>query len=101
MLKLLPEYTDGYYSLKYDIHLMESIGMKKEKNNKYPAKKIFCPITYACIDSSGRVVKERMGVGIGISQKSIMIEANSVIASQNILLSYVAVLVQPYFALPK
>ena len=68
---------------------MERIEMNQEEPRKYPRINIFCPITYACIDSNGRVVKERMAVGIGISQKDIIIEATSVIASKNIILSYV------------
>jgi hypothetical protein len=68
---------------------MERIEMNQEEPRKYPRINIFCPITYACLDSDGGVVKERMAVGIGISQKDIIIESTSIITSEYILLSYV------------
>ena len=57
--------------------------------DKYPRIKIFCPINYACLDSNGNIVRERMAIGIGISQKEIIIESTNIITSEYVLVYHV------------
>ena len=63
--------------------------MNTAQQEKYPRIRIFCPINYACLDSNGNVVRERMAIGIGISQKEIIIESTNIITSEYVLVYHV------------
>ena len=63
--------------------------MNTAQKEKYPRIRIFCPLNYACLDSNGKVVRERMAIGIGISQKDIIIESTNIISSEYVLVYHV------------
>ncbi len=63
--------------------------MNTAQQDKYPRIKIFCPINYACLDSNGNILRERMAIGTGISQKDIIIESTNIITSEYVLVYHV------------
>ena len=68
------------------VYFLKGPILNQEEQRKHPRVRIYYPVTYACLDSDGHVIEERMATAVDISQSGMLIESADIVISEYVQL---------------